>query len=88
MVVVNIHEAKAHWSEYLARVEAGETVTICRRNVPIAELRPVRKPQAEPRPIGLAEGMGHVSPEFFEPLDDELLDLFEGKGDWFVDKKP
>jgi hypothetical protein len=32
--------------------------------------------------------MGHVSPEFFEPLDDELLDLFEGKGDWFVDKKP
>lgn len=82
MIVVNIHEAKAHWSEYLARVEAGETVTICRRNVPIAELRPVRKTPAEPRPIGLAEGQVKVPPEFFEPLDDELLDLFEGRADW------
>jgi hypothetical protein len=32
------------------------------------------------RPIGLAKGMGQVPPEFFEPLDDDLLDLFEGKG--------
>jgi prevent-host-death family protein len=80
MKTVNVHDAKAHLSEYLARVEAGETVVICRRNKPIAELRPVSPQRSKPRPIGLAKGMGHVPPAFFEPLDDELLDLFEGKG--------
>ncbi len=82
MVAINIHEAKAHLSEYLARVEAGETVIISRRNKPVAKLVPVETEQEKlkPRPIGLAKGMGHVPPEFFEPLDDELLDLFEGKG--------
>lgn len=36
--VVNIHEAKAHLSELLAKVEAGEKVVIARRNKPLAEL--------------------------------------------------
>jgi antitoxin (DNA-binding transcriptional repressor) of toxin-antitoxin stability system len=74
MKSVNVHEAKAHLSEYLAQVEAGETVVICRRNKPIAQARKA------PRPIGLAEGSVKILPEFFGPLDDELLDLFEGKG--------
>ena len=82
MVAINVHEAKAHLSEYLARVEAGETVIIARRNKPVAKLVPVEteEEKLEPRPIGLAKGMGHVPSEFFEPLDEELLDLFEGKG--------
>lgn len=77
---VNIHEVKAHLSEYLAAVEAGETVVIARRNKPIAKLVPIVAEEgvSEPRPIGLAKGMGHVGPEFFEPLDEELLGLFDG----------
>lgn len=80
MNMINIHEAKTHLSEYLAAVEAGETVVIARRNKPIAKLVPIAADEVvlEPRPIGLAKGMGHVGPEFFEPLDDELLDLFDG----------
>lgn len=35
---------------------------------------------AEPRPIGLEKGIGRVLPSFFEPLDEELLALFEGRG--------
>lgn len=78
---INVHEAKAHLSELLDRVEAGETVIICRRNKPVAELKPVpASPLTEPRPIGLAKGVGHVLPSFFEPLDEELLALFEGRG--------
>jgi hypothetical protein len=46
----------------------------------VAELRPLKKPATKERPIGLAEGQVKVLPEFFEPLDDELLGLFEGKG--------
>lgn len=80
MKVVNVHEAKAHLSEYLAQVEAGETVIIARRNKPVARLVPAEPQQMKKRrPIGLAKGCGHVPPEFFDPLDDELLDLFEGK---------
>jgi prevent-host-death family protein len=77
--VVNVHEAKAHLSEYLAAVEAGETVVIARRNKPIAKLVPAGEtaPKGK-RPIGLAKGMGHVGPEFFEPLDQAMLDLFNG----------
>ncbi len=79
--LVNLHEAKAHLSELLDRVEAGETIVICRRNKPVAELKPVPPSGlAEPRPIGLAKGVGHVLPSFFEPLDEELLTLFEGRG--------
>jgi prevent-host-death family protein len=80
MKSVNVHEAKAHLSEYLAQVEAGETVVICRRNKPIAEIKPIAQARKAPRPIGLAEGSVKILPEFFGPLDDELLDLFEGKG--------
>jgi prevent-host-death family protein len=79
--MVNIHEAKAHLSEFLARVEAGETLVIARRNKPIAKLTLVEDvlPQKPPRPLGLARGEFTVHPSFFEPLDDELLRLFAGE---------
>jgi len=81
MKSVNVHEAKAHLSEYLAQVEAGETIVICRRNNPVAELKPIAPQHKGRRPIGLAEGRVKVLPGFFEPLDKELLDLFEGQGE-------
>lgn len=40
---VKISEAKAHLSELLARVEAGEEVIIARGNDPIVRLSRVRK---------------------------------------------
>ncbi len=45
MITLNIHEAKARLSEMPAKVEAGETVVVCRRNKPVVEIRPLpRKP--------------------------------------------
>jgi len=80
MKTVNVHEAKAHLSEYLAAVERGEEVVIARRNKPVARLVAVEpeKPKKR-RPFGLAKGMGHVPDDFNEPLDDELLGLFTGE---------
>ncbi len=80
MKTVNVHEAKAHLSEYLAAVERGEEVVIARRNKPVARLVAVEpeKPKKR-RPFGLAKGMGHVPDYFNEPLDDELLGLFTGE---------
>ncbi len=78
MIKVNIHEVKVHLSRYLARVEKGETVVICRRNVPIAQLRPLPKERNRPRPVGLHKGKIEVPEAFFEPLPEKLLSAFEG----------
>ena len=76
---VNIADARASLSRYLARVEAGETIVLCRRNVPIAEIRPIRAEPAEQRPIGIDRGM--TLPEsFFEPLPDDVRRSFGGGG--------
>ena len=50
MIPVNIADAKAHLSRYLGRVERGETILLCRRNVPVAELRPLPKPAGKAAP--------------------------------------
>lgn len=78
MIKVNIAEAKAHLSRYLARVEEGETILLCRRNLPVAEIRPVTRLPVQPRPVGIDRGMT-IPSTFFEPLPDDLLDAFEGK---------
>jgi len=77
---VNIHEAKTRLSELLARTEAGETVVIARRNKPIAKLVPIESEEArcKPRPIGLAKGRVTIHPDFFEPMDEKELALWEG----------
>jgi len=80
MIKVNVHAAKTHLSKYLARVAAGETVVLCNRNVPVAELRPVPRRGTTRRPVGLARGKFEVSPAFFEPLSDAELDAWSGKG--------
>ncbi len=76
---VNIADARAHLSRYLARVEAGETITLCRRNVPVAEIRPIRTVPTELRPIGIDRGM-IIPDSFFEPLPAEVLSAFGGGG--------
>jgi antitoxin (DNA-binding transcriptional repressor) of toxin-antitoxin stability system len=78
MKKVNIYEAKVHLSALIAKVAEGETVLICRRNVPAAELRPVPKPRETRRPIGLVPGFT-VPASFFEPLPEDLIDAFEGR---------
>ena len=57
----------AHLSQYLESVERGEIVILCRRNVPIAEIRPIPKLPAQERPIGTDPGL-KVPDSFFEPL--------------------
>lgn len=75
MIVINIHEAKAKLSEYLDAVASGETVVICKRNRPVAELRAVEQKRTEPRPIGGTKGIV-IPPSFFDPMPDEWLDEF------------
>lgn len=76
---LNIHQAKTHLSRYLSELREGDTIILCRRNEPVAEIRPLPARQRQPRPIGLGKGTVEVTESFFEPLPEELLDLFEGE---------
>jgi prevent-host-death family protein len=78
MKKVNIYEAKAHLSALVDRVQEGESILICRRNIPAAELRPLPKPRRTRRPVGLVVGFA-VPASFFEPLPADLVAAFEGR---------
>jgi antitoxin (DNA-binding transcriptional repressor) of toxin-antitoxin stability system len=78
MIMVNIAEAKARLSKYLDAVAGGETVVICNRNLPIAELRAVPRKRTEPRPIDGGPYRFSIPDSFFEPMPAGWLDELEG----------
>jgi len=78
MIKLNIHEAKTHLSRYLKNLSNGEVILLCRRNIPIAEIRAVPPERKTHRPIGLAKDKLEIPPSFFDPLPDEIIDSFSG----------
>ena len=79
MIRLNIHEAKTHLSRYLDRVVNGESIILCKRNMAIAEIRPLPLVRKSERPVGLAKGMFQVPKEFFDPLPEETTASFYGE---------
>jgi antitoxin (DNA-binding transcriptional repressor) of toxin-antitoxin stability system len=73
-----MHEAKTRLSEIIARLKPGDRVVLCRRNRPVAEIRPLSASSLEPRPVGLGKGLAVLPPAFFDPLPGEFLNSFEG----------
>ena len=78
-----MHDAKTNLSRYIAELAPGETIQICNRNEPVAELRAVSKTPKQTVRIGLLKGQIEVPDSFFEPLPDELLRAFNGEGPLF-----
>ena len=75
--IISIHAAKTHLSQLIARVEAGEVITIARGKTPVAKLVPiVRKSKRE---FGAMRGKFSIGPEFFEPLPEDELKLWNGE---------
>lgn len=73
--IVSVLAAKTHLSKLLARVEAGETITIARGKVPVAKLVPVTAKGK--REFGAMRGKFAIGPEFFDPLPDDELEEWE-----------
>ncbi len=73
MDVVNVHEAKTHFSKLLVRAHTGEEIIIGKAGKPYAKLVPL-SPVKERVP-GIAEGA--VSDSFFEPLPENELKVWE-----------
>lgn len=73
---VNIFEAKARLSELVDAAQAGTPVTICRRNRPVAQLVSVTAARTAERPVGGARGDVFLSPAFFDPLPESVIETF------------
>ncbi len=78
MLLVNIHDAKAHLSEYLNRLEYEREIVVCKRNVPVAVIHPL-PPSVTDRSIGLEKGNLHVPDTFFDPLPEDILASYYGE---------
>jgi prevent-host-death family protein len=65
--MVNVHEAKTHFSKLLVRVEAGERIVIARAGKPVAVLGPVET-KVQPRIPGNDAGLVEIMSDFDLPL--------------------
>lgn len=77
---VNIYEAKTQLSRLVDRAAAGEEIIIARAGRPMARLVPL-EPDPPLRVPGRLKGKIWISPDFDDPLPDDILDAFEGKLD-------
>lgn len=77
MATYPMHFAKTNLSDLVARAEAGEEVILARGKEPAVRLVPVPREQPR-RQRGRLKGRAWIGPEFFEPLPEEELALWEG----------
>jgi len=87
-----MHQAKTQLSKLVARANAGEEVILTRgrKRIPTARLVAMAStpsageaasfPDSKDgkRPIGLYKGMIDIGPEFFDPLPEDELALWQG----------
>jgi antitoxin (DNA-binding transcriptional repressor) of toxin-antitoxin stability system len=79
MIKATIFEAKTQLSSLVKHVQKGEAVLITsgRSKTPVARLEPIHS--VPKKRLGAMETPGFVlSPQFFEPLPEEELRLWEG----------
>lgn len=86
MTIVTIHEAKTHLSRLIARVLAGEEVTIARGKEPVVKLTPITPPAKAKRQLGrlahlIPPGKDPLEDGFWDPLPEEDLRLWNGEAD-------
>ena len=77
MLKLNLHEVKAQLSKYIEMVEAGEVVVVCKRNVPVAEIRSIVRKKKKVPQLGWAEDM-YKLPADFDKFSEENLLQWEG----------
>lgn len=81
MTTVTVHHAKTHLSKLIAAAERGEEVVIARGDKPavrIVPFEPAAKPDRKP---GRLKGMVAMDAQFFDPLPEDELRLWEGRGE-------
>ena len=77
MIKLNIHEVKGQLSKYIGMVEGGETIVVCKRNIPVAEIRPIEKNEKRTPILGSAASLGKVLKSFHQHMSQAELRLWE-----------
>lgn len=75
--IVNMHEAKTHFSKLIERVRRGEEIIVAKAGKPVAKLLPIAQ-GAQVRVPGSARGKITMADDFEAPLPDDILGSFEG----------
>lgn len=77
----SVAEAKNKLPELIKAVEDGESVTICRRGVPVVDIVRTESATEKERVLGsLRERIRINDPEWWKPMkDDEVDDFMEGR---------
>ena len=73
MIMVNVHEAKTHFSRLLDRAHGGEEIIVAKAGKPFARLVPLENP------LERAAGRypGTVPESFYEELPNEELEAWD-----------
>lgn len=76
-MIVNIHDAKTHFSKFIKQVLNGDEVIIARDGKPLVRLVPyTEEPQI--RRGGQFKGLIQISDDFDSPLPEDILKQFYG----------
>lgn len=75
MRIVNMHEAKTHFSKLVDAVIHGNEILIAMAGKPVAKLGPIDKKPG--RRFGVLKGKIKISKDFDAALPDEFLSDFE-----------
>jgi prevent-host-death family protein len=74
---VNVADAKNKLPELIKAVEDGETVTICRRGIPVVDLVRTQKPTRKKRTLGTLRGKIQIlDQDWWKPMSDEAVEDF------------
>lgn len=73
--IVNVHDAKTHFSKLLDRAHAGEEIILAKAGKPYARLVPLERPKVERKPGGLKAKVPDGF--FFDPLPEDELRAWE-----------
>jgi len=75
MRIVNIHEAKTHFSKLVDNVIHGNEVIIAMAGKPVAKLGPIK--EKHKIHFGVLKGKIKIAKNFDDPLPNEFLEDFE-----------
>jgi prevent-host-death family protein len=74
--IVTIRQAKSNLSRLIKQASEGEEVIIARGSKPVVRLIPVAETKKKRKP-GSMKGKLSIGPDFFEPLPENELKLWE-----------
>lgn len=76
MRIVNIYQAKTHFSKLIDAVIHGKEIIIAMAGKPVAKLGPIA--DFPKRKFGLLKGKVKIADNFDEPLPEDIIADFEG----------